>query len=140
MKKLTKAQKAVFPQFIAYIDFTAKASEEHGKGVFTKAMEETNLLDAMRRVEKCIQERHEEIYLATIYVKTDKENEWGEPLYKSELMTRVHNDDYGRLQDSKWHFHDEDHGETAHGYHAWYADKDSRNGSLSYCHEMNAGA
>lgn len=80
MKKLTKAQKAAYPEFIVYIDCTAKGSEKTGWQTFKKAMEETNILDAMRRVETLIQERAEDIYLVEIYAKTGEETDIGEPI------------------------------------------------------------
>lgn len=128
MKKLTKAQKAQYPAFIVYIDTTVQGEKNTGHSIFCKAMEETNLLDAMKRVEACIKERHEDIYLVDIYAKTDETNEIGEPIYKSAIMTRVHSE-YGEAQASQWHFRDKEHGETDHGACIWIPFGD-RNGTL----------
>ena len=130
MKKLTKAQKAAYPEFIVYIDCTAKGSEKTGWQTFKKAMEETNILDAMRRVETLIQERAEDIYLVEIYAKTGEETDIGEPVYKTAIMTRVHME-YGKACSSQWHFQDEAHGEYEDGEYLWYGTED-RNGVLEF--------
>lgn len=134
MKKITKAQKALYPEFVIYIDTTAKGEEVTGHKVFTKAMEEKNILDAMKRAEQCIKKQGENIYLVDIYAKTDKENEQGEPLYKTVLMTRVHME-YGQAQSSNWHFRDSEHNESEDGYYEWLPnglDFTQRNGILSW--------
>lgn len=118
MEKLTKAQKAQYPEFIVYIDTTAKGEEQTGYKIFTKAMEEKNILDAMKRAEQCIKAQDENIYLVDIYAKTDKENEQSEPLYKSAIMTRVHVA-YGEAQSSNWHFRDAEHSESEDGFYEW---------------------
>ena len=126
-KKISEDGHAKTQEMLAEIRAAQKAREG-------KAMEETNILDAMRRVEKCIRERHEDIYLAMIYVKTEEENEYGEPLYKGELTIRTngHEDDF--LFCPEWHFHDGEHHETPHHKALWYGTED-RKGSL-----VHAGA
>lgn len=130
MKKLTKAQKASYPEFIVYIDYSAAGVRKTGVQIFTKAMEETNILDAMRRAETVIQERAEDIYLVDIYAKTGEETEIGEPIYKTAIMTRVHTE-YGKACSSQWHFRDEAHSESEDGKYLWYGNED-RKGVLEF--------
>lgn len=130
MKKLTKVQKAAYPEFIVYIDYSAAGARKAGVQTFTKAMEETNILDAMQRVEKVIQERAEDIYLVDIYTKTGEETEIGEPIYKTAIMTRVHME-YGKACSSQWHFRDEAHSESEDGKYLWY-ETEGRKGVLNF--------
>jgi hypothetical protein len=55
------------PMFVYYVDCTA-ASE---RGIIERAAEETDLLSAMRRMERCIAEHGEEIYLVRIFQRND---------------------------------------------------------------------
>lgn len=145
MKKLTKKQKAAYPEFIVVIDVATDMREEFegvkgykSPGYYVKAMEETDIFAAMRRVENVIKKHGCTIYLVDILGKSGKEEENGEPIYEKKLRTRVHlsdyeKDDYGyrKALPTSWHFCDEEHGESDEVVYKWYADKD-RYGDLEW--------
>lgn len=70
IKKIKKAYKTQYYEFIAYIDTTTKGEPNTGYKTFAKVMEEKNILAAMKRAEQCIKTQHENIYLIDIYAKT----------------------------------------------------------------------
>ena len=108
MKKLTKKQKAAYPNFLLYIDTNSKGLDATGKQIIWKVLDATNLLEAMRLAEDVIQNKGEYIYLVDIYYKTGDENEVGEPYYDVALRSRVHFE-YGKVRYSQWHFVDSKH-------------------------------
>jgi hypothetical protein len=131
MKKLTKTQKAQYPKFIAYLDFSSKGRDEYGVSTYTKALKQDNIIDAMRHMEKCISLYGTKIYLADILQQVGEDAETGEPLYKTVIMTRVHGDeDY--TASSNWHFRDKAHGETPSGYYKWYSSDSEGRGLLEW--------
>lgn len=131
-KKLTKKQKAAYPQFILYIDTNSAGLELTGKNYSYRPMKETDLLAAMRKAEEIIQKNGKYIYLVDIYRKTDEETEIGEPYYDVALRTRVHYD-YGHVSFSNWHFKDEKHSENSEfSKGLWYDWGDGR-GSFEHC-------
>jgi hypothetical protein len=131
MKKLTKAQKAQFPKYIAYVDFSSKGRDEFDMSTYTRALEQTDLLNAMRHMETCIQKSGTRIYLAEILSQAGEDEETGEPLYKTAIMTRVYGgEDY--TDSSNWHFRDEAHGESPSDYYKWYARDNDRHGVLDW--------
>ena len=132
--KLTKAEKALYPQFITSIDLSAEGRTEmpNKSGYYYKAMEETDILSAMRRVEDCIRKQGKMIYLVDIYEKTTQETDIGEPVYRPAIMTRVVDFD-GEILPSQWYFRDAQHGEMEKGRCVWYATDDCRNGHLQGC-------
>ena len=145
MKKLTKKQKAAYPEFIVLIDVSTKWRElfEDAKGYkspgyYVKAMEETDIFAAMRRVENVIKKQGYAIYLVDILGKSGEEEENGEPIYEKKLRTRVHLSDYEKNEygerkalPTSWHFCDEEHGESNDVVYKWYASKD-RYGDLEW--------
>jgi len=134
MKKLSKTQRNAYPQYIIQIDTTVQGEENTGHAFFQKAAESSNLLDVMKTAEKCIKTRFEDIYIVEIFEKTAKVGEMGEPLYKSALMTRVHQDGYGGVNSSNWHFRTKEHNESEYSRpHFWIpSGKEDRHGSLYY--------
>jgi hypothetical protein len=132
MAKLTKAKKAAYPEFIARIDFCASFGTEFANGLLIKAMTETTLMDAVRRMEAAVGKLPvESVYLVDIYGKAG-ELESGEPLYSTVIMSRVHYE-YDKLQSMQWHIRDEAHGERESGLYAWFANGDgSRYGALEF--------
>lgn len=145
MKKLTKKQKAAYPEFIVLIDVSTKWRElfddvkgYKSPGYYVKAMEETDIFAAMRRVENVIKKQGYAIYLVDILGKSGEEEENGEPIYEKKLRTRVHLSDYEKNEygerialPTSWHFCDEEHGESNDVVYKWYADKD-RYGDLEW--------
>ena len=107
-----QAQKKRYPKYIAYID--CKASCKVGE--FTKAMVETELLDAMRTLETAANKRVEDVYLVGIYEKLPETNDISEPLYKMVIGARM--DEYSL---NGWHFWDNEHNETPHGLSTWHS-------------------
>lgn len=115
------------PKYVLYIDFNAN---HDGERSLTKALEETNLLDAMRRVESLIRERGEEFYLVEILEKTNLKNEDGKPFYQSALMSRINPE---RISSVSWHFRSEENGESMTDWlYVWYETKGGF-GNLIYC-------
>jgi len=131
MKKLTKAQKAQYPKYVAYVDFSSEGRNEYDMSIYTRALAQTDLLDAMQHMETCIQKYGIKIYLVDILHQVGEDEETGEPLYRTAIMTRVHGDeDY--TDSSSWHFRDKAHRESPSGYYKWYATDTERRGSLAW--------
>lgn len=138
MNKLTKKQKAAYPEFIALIDISASSRWKYDDikgyrepGYYIRAMEEKDIFVAMRRVERTIKKLAGDIYLVDILGKSGKEDENGEPIYESKIMTRVHLSDYDKDENgeykalpSKWHFRDAEHSESNDCVYKWYAYED----------------
>lgn len=143
MKKLTKKEKAMFPEFIVRIDLNARGNEEfsdakgYHRGYYIKAMEEKDILSAMKRVEKTIYNFGWAIYLVDILGKTDREAEDGRPLYEAKIRCRVHLSDWEDEDGNRkalapqWHFLDAEHSESDEYEYEWYAWED-RYGHLEY--------
>lgn len=109
MNKLTKAQKAQFPEFVLEIDYKAGTGKCYGY----KVLEAKTLLQAMCESERVIRDNYKDIYLVDLFSKSGGETDNGEPLYETALMTRVHAnifDDGAEIP--QWHFRDYEHGET----------------------------
>lgn len=136
MAKLTKAQKVQYPEFIAYVDFCAGYGEEFADGLLIKAMTETALIDAIKRMETAVGKLPiDSVYLVDIYGKAG-EAENGEPLYTTVIMSRVHYE-YEKLQPMQWHIRDEAHGETESGLYSWLDRGDgSRYGMLDFVRKI----
>lgn len=144
MKKLTKKQKAAYPEFIVMLDVATYGREDfegmkgYRNGFYIKAMEETDVFAAMRRIEAVIQYYGGSIYLADILGKNGEEADDGAPLYEVKMRTRVHvseweKDEYGekKAQASTWHFCDKEHSENDDFKYRWYPDKD-RYGDIEF--------
>lgn len=72
------------PEFICILDLTAATG-----GFFVKAMEETDIISAMDRVENAVRSRPGMVYIANILRRTSEKNEHGEVQYQAVLMARV---------------------------------------------------
>lgn len=145
MKKLTKKQKAAYPEFIACIDVATDKREVFKgtkgytePGYYIKAMEEKDLLAAMRRLENVIKKHGYAIYLADILGKSGEEEADGTPLYEIKIRTRVHLSEWQKDDDGErkalptnWHFCDEEHSENNEVIFKWYAYED-RYGYLEF--------
>ena len=114
--RITKqAQKARYPKFIAYIDCNSTSET----GVFTKAMIETDILEAMRTLEKAVSKKTEDVYLCGIYQNTGETNEAGEPLYEMVIGMRMAEKTFNVRYN--WHFWDKEHDENQHPLSLWYS-------------------
>lgn len=145
MKKLTKKQKAAYPEFIACIDVATDKREVFKgtkgytePGYYIKAMEEKDLLAAMRRIESVIRKHGYAIYLADILGKSGEEYDDGAPVYEIKMRTRVHLSEWQKDDDGErkalptnWHFCDEEHSENNEVIFKWYAYED-RYGYLEF--------
>lgn len=138
MKKLTKKQKAAYPEFIAVIDLCADHKDEFKgskgytePGYYVKAMEEKDIFAAMRRIENVIRKQGYAVYLADILGKSGEEYDDGAPVYEIKMRTRVHLSEWEKDDDgnrkalpTKWHFCDKEHYESNECIFKWYASAD----------------
>lgn len=144
MKKLTKKQKAQYPEFIAYIDFNSRGEEFSSVkgykscGLYVRAMEEKDFLSAIKRLERVIDKYGYAIYLVDLIGKTGREDEDGRPIYEQKLRCRVHLSDWEKDEDGnykaeipQWHLCDPKHCEGNDYDFIWYAWED-RHGELEY--------
>lgn len=134
MKKLTKKEKAMFPEYIMHVDLTTKGNEafegSHGyeRGFYTNALTEKDIISAMKKAELFISNFAEETYLVDLLGKTGREDEDGRPIYEIKLRTRTHltewkNEDGRReAQTPQWHICDEAHCESNEFDYKWYMD------------------
>lgn len=83
MKKLTKKEKARYPEFVVYVDATAQCSKEKGLSFYYKPMEEKDLIEVMQVIEGDIRTHPGYIYIAEIMQKTTIETVDGQPFYQS---------------------------------------------------------
>ena len=100
MKKLTKKQKAQFPQYIARIDVLTSARDDYKglkgywQGYYTKAMEEQNITAAISKLDEVIETYGEDFYLVDLIGKTEKEDENGDVFCPYWLVDEGINDKY----------------------------------------------
>jgi len=129
--KITKqAQKARFPQYIAYIDLNYEGRKEYPdyeNGLINLALVNNNLIDAMQELENGIKNKLQYIYLYGIYTKTQEYDDIGLPLYKMEIGARVQHDyNSEEYNFGGWHIWDKAHGETEHGLYIWLSEDYAR--------------
>ena len=130
MKKLTKKQKAQFPQYIARIDVLTSARDDYKglkgywQGYYTKAMEEQNITAAISKLDEVIETYGEDFYLVDLIGKTEKEDENGYPIYEVVLRSRIRKNCDGSVQAPNWHIADARHGDLDEYEYKWYASED----------------
>ena len=107
MKKLTKAQKAECPQYVLRIDFLSIGT---GKGYEYVILKENTMGLAIKTAENIIDKfGRDNVYLADIFEKTTKENEYGSVIYDHTIRTRI---PFNANLSYEWHLCDDNHSEN----------------------------
>lgn len=114
------------PEFIACLDLTAGTG---GGGWFVKAMEERDIIDAMKRLDSVIQERPNHIYIANLFRRVVGAGTGKHTRYEAVLMARV-NAQYP--YPVKWIRRCAENRETPWGLATWVATDDDRHGYLQF--------
>lgn len=108
-----EALKARYPEYIAYIDCKACCED----GIILRALQETQLIDAIRKVEDIANKNINKVYLCGIFQKTDNVTKLNEPLYEIVVGARM-----GKHKLNDWHLWNEENGETTFPFATWYSD------------------
>lgn len=120
------------PEFIVCLDLCAGTGTA---GWFIKAMKETDLLDALAKIEKSIRERPGQVYTASLLQKT-KQKAKGKHLYQVVLMSRPPSDEYRPFC---WHRRIEGNNEHEWGMATWIPTDSERHGYLEFVDGTHLG-